>query len=186
MKSNCFSKEPSPKGAVLFSRETNIKTGSLGKSLGTFSKMAALFENSGNFQFKTGVEYKLDVWTDDNVKWTNISSNNNGEYLTEAKVLNRPRVYETGIKSGFIKLDFHNENLSKEIKIDPKKSINGDILFTLEDTTNRNHDIKSVEELEANGFPSVTVYAEDFAGLTRELKLFLRVNDKKLYLKTLD
>ena len=159
-----------------------LKNGSLGKSLGTFSKMAVLFENSGAFQFKTGVEYKLDVWTDDNVKWTNIGSENAGE----DNILERPKIYETGIKSGFIKLDLHDEKLNKEIKVDPKKSINGGILFTLEDSTNRNHDIKTVEELEANGFPSVTVYAEDFSGLTRELKLFLRVNDKKLNLKALD
>ncbi len=171
---------------IVNDNKSNIKNGSLGKSLGTFSKMAVLFENSGDFQFKTGVEYKLDVWTDDNVKWTNISTENNGVYQTEAKILDRPKVYETGVKSGFIKLDFHNENLNKEINIDPKKSINGDILFTLEDTTNRNHNIKSVEELEANGFPSVTVYAEDFSGLTRELKLFLRVNDRKLHLKALE
>ena len=167
---------------IITDNNFNIKNGSLGKSLGTFSKMTALFENSGNFVFKSGVEYKLDVWTDDNVKWTNISSENS----TEAKILDRARVYETGIKSGFIKLDFYNENLNKEIKIDPKKSINGDILFTLENATNRNHNIKTVEELEANGFPSVTVFAEDYSGLTRELRLFLRVNDKKLHLKTLD
>ncbi len=171
---------------IINDNKSNFKNGSLGKSLGTFSKMAVLFENSGNFQFKTGVEYKLDVWTDDNVKWTNISSEKNGEYLAETKILDRAKVYETGIKSGFIKLDFHNENLNKEINIDPKKSINGNILFTLEDTINHNHNIKTVEELEANGFPSVTVYAEDFSGLTRELKLFLRVNDRKLHLKTLD
>ena len=83
-------------------------------------------------------------------------------------------------------MDLHDEKLNKEIKVDPKKSINGGILFTLEDSINRNHDIKTVEELEANEFPSVTVYAEDFSGLTRELKLFLRVNDKKLNLKALD
>ncbi len=171
---------------ILNDNNSNIKNGSLGKSLGTFSKMAVLFENSGDFQFKTGVEYKLDVWTDDNVKWTNITSENNTEYAGETNLLERPIVYETGIKSGFIKLDFHNENLNKEVNIDPQKSINGGIIFTLEDTTNRNHDIKTVEELEANGFPSVTVYAEDYSGLTRELKLFLRVNDKKLHLKTLD
>ncbi|MBR4330006.1 MAG: hypothetical protein IKP71_09145, partial [Candidatus Riflebacteria bacterium] len=167
---------------IITDNNFNIKNGSLGKSLGTFSKMTALFENSRNFVFKSGVEYKLDVWTDDNVKWTNISSENS----TEAKILDRARVYETGIKSGFIKLDFYNENLNKEIKIDPKKSINGDILFTLENATNRNYNIKTVEELEANGFPSVTVFAEDYSGLTRELRLFLRVNDKNLHLKTLD
>ena len=171
---------------IINDNNSNLKNGSLGKSLGTFSKMAVLFENSGSFQFKTGVEYKLDVWTDDNVKWTNIGSENNTEYAGEANLLERPKVYETGIKSGFIKLDLHDENLNKEVNIDPKKSINGGILFTLEDTTNRNHDIKTVEELEANGFPSVSVYAEDFSGLTRELKLFLRVNDKKLNLKALD
>ena len=143
--------------------------------------MAVLFENSGDFLFKTGVEYKLDVWTDDNVKWTNISSGEDG-----AKLLDKAKVYETGIKSGFIKLDLHNENLNKEASIDPKKSINGDILFTLEDSTNLNHDIKTLEELEANGFPSVTVFAEDFSGMTRELKFFFRVNDKKLHLKILE
>ena len=149
--------------------------------LGTFSKMAVLFDNSGDFQFKTGVEYKLDVWTDDNVKWTNISSDG-----TKDDLLDTPKVYETGIKSGFIMLDFHDENLNKEINIDPKKGINGNILFTLEDSTNRGYNIKSVEELESSGFPSITVFAEDFSGLTRELKLFLRVNDRKLHLKALD
>ncbi len=160
---------------------TEFVKGSFGRSLGTFSKMVALFDNSGDFQFKTGIEYKLDVWTDDNVKWTNISSD-----ITKDNLLDNPNVYETGIKSGFITLDLHNANFNKKIEIDPKKSINGNILFTLEDTTIHNYDFKSAEELEANGFPSVTVYAEDYSGLTRELKLFLRVNDKKLHLKTLD
>ena len=166
---------------ILNDNKTNLEKGSLGKSLGTFSKMAVLFDNSGDFQFKKGVEYKLDVWTDDNVKWTNISSDG-----TKDNLLDTPKVYETGIKSGFIMLDFHNENLNKEVKIDPKKGINGDILFTLEDSTNRSHNLKSVQELESCGFPSITVFAEDFSGLTRELKLFLRVNDKKLNLKTFD
>ena len=65
-------------------------------------------------------------------------------------------------------LDFHDESLNKEIKIDPKNGINGNILFTLEDSTNRGYNIKSVEELENSGFPSITVFAEDFSGLTRE------------------
>ena len=102
------------------------------------------------------------------------------------KLLDKAQVYDTGIKSGFIKLNFYNDNLNQETSISPLKSINGNICFTLQNETNRNHDIKTVEDLEANGFPSITVFAEDFSGLTREVKLFFRVNDRKLNVKALD
>ena len=117
--------------------EYKAEKGELGKREGTFKKMVALIENSGVFRFKTGVEYKLDVWTDDNVKWTNIDEksgrekinyqavkNDNGRIkmsfgptakdsdgtsmFYEPDILEYAKVYHTGIKKGKINLRIPN------------------------------------------------------------------------------
>ena len=200
--------------------------GSFGKKRGTSANMVALFENTGSFRFKTGVEYKIDVWTDDNVKWTNIEYEEaldggpemhyekvkhtgiipvgnlpieaeTPKYLEnietqlmigKPKMLDNAKVYETGIKKGVIKLDIPNEseNMCEEQEIDIKKHINGDIYFTLKDETPKVYDLKTVEELEKNRFPSITVVAQDYSGLKRQLKLFFRVNDSNSDIKVLE
>ena len=66
------------------------------------------------------------------------------------------------------------------------KHINGDIYFTLKDPTPPEYNLKTVEQLEKKGFPSISVVAEDFAGLRRELRLFFRVNDRNLDVKVLE
>lgn len=175
----------------------------LGKRQGTLGNMAVMFENSGNFVFKAGVEYKLDVWTDDNVKWTNINAEDRdgtpriqrdnmnrivGVNLPE--ILERPKVYETGIKEGFIKLVIPDpedrENLNQECEIDVTKSINGGISFTLKDSTDRVYNAKSISELDTRYFPYIHVSAKDFAGFKREIRLYFRVNDKNLNIRALD
>jgi hypothetical protein len=203
-----------------------FKKGSFGKRRGTCSNMVALFENKGSFRFKTGVEYKLDVWTDDNVKWTNIEyeegfdggpemhyekvrntgiiphsgttfkSSDSANYgdlsvqlmIGKPKLLDKAKVFDTGIKKGIIKLNIPNEseNLNEEQNINISKHINGDIYFTLKDPTPPEYNLKTVEELEKKGFPSITVVAEDFAGLKRTLRLFFRVNDRNLDVKVLE
>jgi hypothetical protein len=210
-------------GGATFSADSKSKKykGSFGKKRGTCSDMVALFENTGSFRFKTGVEYKLDVWTDDNVKWTNIeypeSSDGGPEMHYEKvkntglrsakdpskpeanaptiqlmvgkpKLLDYARVFETGIKKGVIKLNIPNEseNLGEEQKIDIKKHINGDIYFTLKDGTPKVYDLKTVEELEKNHFPSICVAVEDYSGLKRQLRLFFRVNDRSSEIKVLE
>ena len=201
--------------------------GFFGKRRGTCSNMVAIFENKGTFKFRTGVEYKLDVWTDDNIKWSNIEypeGFNGGPEMNREKVKNtgiikssgkkpieadkpkyednidtqlmiaKPKlleyakVYDTGIKNGVIKLNIPNnsENLNEETNIDITKHINGDIYFTLKDSTPYQYDLKTVEELESKGFPSIIVTAEDFAGLKRELRLFFRVDDSNLDVKVLE
>ena len=45
---------------------------------------------------------------------------------------------------------------------------------------------KTVEELETNAFPSITVVAEDFSGLKRSLTLFFRVNDRNFDINVLE
>ena len=191
--------------------------GSFGKKRGTCSNMVALFENTGDFRFKTGVEYKLDVWTDDNVKWTNVEypesflggpeinkvhvkhsgiiGTGGGDVgphdqyeVGKAKLIATAKVYDTGIKKGTIKLRIPNgsENLDEEETIDIKKHINGGIYFTLKEGTPAMYNLKTAEELDSNGFPSITVTAEDFSGLKRNLTLFFRVNDRNQDVKVLE
>ena len=75
------------------SRITDNKVGCVGKRNGTFQKMVALFESGKHFRFKTDVKYRLDVWTDDNVKWVNYGHKDSAE------------VFHTGISTGSIVLD---------------------------------------------------------------------------------
>ena len=211
-------------GGATYNSDSKSKKfkGSFGKKRGTCSNMTALFENNSGFRFKTGVEYKLDVWTDDNVKWSNVEypesfsggpvmqreyvknsgirlginpsiEDPNAPHLQysvgKAKLIDNAKVFETGIKKGVIKLnipDESGENLSEEQKIDITKHINGGIYFTLKEGTPKKYNLKKVEELEANGFPSVTVVAEDYAGLKRTLTLYFRVNDRSLDINVLE
>lgn len=215
-------------GGATFKSGSNSQKfkGSFGKKRGTSSNMVALFENTGAFRFKTGVEYKIDVWTDDNVKWTNIEypegfdggpemhyekvkhtgiipvgnlpiEAETPKYLEnietqlmigKPKMLDTAKVYETGIKKGVIKLDIPNEseNMCEEEEIDIKKHINGGIYFTLKDETPKVYDLKTVEDLEKNGFPSISVVVKDYSGLDRRLKLFFRVNDSNSDVKVLE
>ena len=210
-------------GEVSFNSDSKSKKHrcSFGKKRGTCSNMTALFENTGSFRFYTGVEYKLDVWTDDNVKWTNIeypesftggpemhyeevrnpgvrmgnnpsspspNASNVQLMVGKPKLLEKAKVFETGIKKGFIKLNVpdENENLNEEKKIDISKHINGGIHFTLKKGTPEKYGLKTVEELETNAFPSITVVAEDYAGLKRTLTLYFRVNNRSLDINVLE
>lgn len=166
------------------------KIGEVGKRNGTFSKMVVLLENNNNsFRFKTGVEYKLDVWVDDNVKWTNVRRKKSvGDY----DVMQEAKVYHTGIELGEIRLDIphidksETEDNSESLTIDNTNNINGGILFKLDESTPFVYDFKTCKEIEKNKFPSITVKVEDFAGLARELKVFFRVNDKNVDIRTLE
>ncbi|MBQ2594762.1 MAG: hypothetical protein II567_15970, partial [Candidatus Riflebacteria bacterium] len=45
--------------------------------------------------------------------------------------------------------------------------------------------IGTIEDLERNKFPSITVEATDFAGNTRTMQLYFRVKDENAKIKTL-
>ncbi len=157
--------------------------GEIGKRNGTFKKMVAMFENSGSFVFQTGVEYKLDVWTDDNVKWSNMEKSDDPDF--PKFLVPNAKVYYTGIDNGIIRLDIPNtdegENLSEEKNIDVSHNVNGDISFTLRKDTPRIRNFEIEEDIEkTNQFPYIYVKVEDTSGLIRELKLYFRVGDKNI------
>ena len=176
------------------------KNDEYGKKLGTTASMTILFENSGSFVFKPDVEYQLDVWIDDNVKWTNINPANledpfiqhgaDGEIIgvNMPEVLEYAKVYATGIKEGVIRVNIpdERENRSQEVDIDVNKGINGGIVFTLKDTTDSKRVFNSLAEIDEMKFPSIEVFVKDFAGYTRFLKMYFRVGDRNLNIRTLD
>ena len=181
------------------------KKGSFGKRRGTLANMVALYENNSAFVFRTGVEYRLDVWTDDNTKWTNIEYEKdlNGqpaiqrvrdkktgqeEYSIKPTLLENAKVFDTGIKKGVIEVYVpgNSEFDHGLFDIDNKKHINGDLHFVLKDATVDKYNFEKVEELDENNFPYIAVKVEDFSGLTRELKLYLRVNDRNIDVKVLE
>lgn len=158
----------------------SLRNGSFGKRRGTLRNMVVLYENTGGFRFKKDVEYKVDVWTDDNVKWNNtrLDLDSRGEY--KVFLLDYPVVYPTGLSSGTIIANFPNEYEPHKVvrKIDINKSINGDISFTFKDKTASIYDFESIEAFDEFEFPYIEVIAQDYEGWERRLKLYFRVDDR--------
>ncbi|MBQ3644721.1 MAG: hypothetical protein II961_09005 [Candidatus Riflebacteria bacterium] len=175
-------------------RTNTIQTvGELGRRNGTFVNMIALFENNGDFVFKTDEEYKLDVWIDDNVKWTNVEKDKKGGNSALSSVSSTAKVFYTGITKGTVRIDIPKqkdeeelENLSEEKNIDITKAINGDIYFKLRRATPYKYDFKVPEDIEKERFPSISVYVEDTSELIRKIKLYFRVNDRNLEIRVLE
>ena len=172
------------------------KIGELGRRNGTFVDMVALFENNGDFIFRTGEEYQLDVWIDDNVKWTNIDREKNDKNpsgLGLESISTTARVYTTGVAKGIIKVDIpkfkdeeEKESLSVEKTVDINHAINGDIRFKLRKATPYVYDFKVPEDIEKEKFPSICVDIEDYAELRRRIKLYFRVNDRNIGVRILE
>ena len=175
---------------------TNViqKIGELGSRNGTFVDMVALFENNGDFIFRTDEEYKLDVWIDDNVKWTNVDyDKNSSNSLGIDSLSDTVRVFYTGVRKGTIRLDVpkrkeeeEEKNLSQEKNIEINRAINGDIYFKLRKATPYVYDFKVPEDIEKEKFPSICVDIEDYAELRRRIKLYFRVNDRNIGVRILE
>lgn len=172
------------------------KIGELGRRNGTFVDMVALFENNGDFIFRTDEEYKLDVWIDDNVKWTNIDKEKNDKNpsgLGLESISSTVRVFPTGVMKGTIRVDIpkqkdeeEKEDLSEEKTIEISHAINGDIHFKLRKATPYVYDFKVPEDIEKEKFPSICVDIEDYAELRRRIKLYFRVNDRNISTRILE
>ena len=170
--------------------------GELGRRNGTFVDMVALFENNGDFIFRTDEEYKLDVWIDDNVKWTNVdkeSNKKNPQGLGLETISDTAKVYSTGVAKGKIRIDIPKqkdeeevEDLSEEKTIDINHAINGDIRFKLRKATPYVYEFKVPEDIEKEKFPSICVDIEDQAELRRRIKLYFRVNDRNIGIRILE
>lgn len=93
----------------------------------------------------------------------------------------------SGIKRVSFKLDIPNQRpavVGKTYSVNPEKSIKDGINIVFREPT-KDIAINSVADLETHNFPSITVEAEDFAGLKRKIKLYFKVSDENANLRTL-
>ena len=163
-----------------------------GKRNGTWEEVVALVENldDSEIQIQEDVEYQISVWVDDSVKWANC-------YRNETNMDTSVKAIPTGIDECTVEVNIPNQvpvfhrdySFAKSaIYSGVDKSIKDDIRVVFREPTDANietKDITSESVLIDKKFPSITVEAKDYAGLTRKVKLYFRVKDENAKIKTL-
>ena len=162
----------------------------IGKRNGTWEECVALIGvGSPAIIIQEDVEYDLDVWVDDSVKWANART---GFGLREPD----PRTISipTGVVSGKVTIDIPNQYpavVKKEYPLNNygdsglRTNFNKVCKVVFREPTITGVPIASIQDLEKNKFPSIEVEATDYAGNTRKIKLFIVVTNEKAYIRTL-
>ncbi len=169
--------------------ENNIDL--IGKRNGTWAEVVALIGASPDtgIIIQEDVEYDLDIWVDDSVRWANTES----ERSSFDEDFNA-RCIPTGIKSGEVKIKIPNQSPSIDRSIplpkynySVKKNINQiDRIVFREPTKNVNLDqIKTESDLISLRLPSISVEAEDYAGNRRKIRLYFYVTDENANVRTI-
>jgi hypothetical protein len=158
-----------------FDIETFGKRNSYGR------RVVALLELPGNkAMIQEDVEYLIDVWTDDNIKWATIDS-------AGAKLDNIVSI-PTGINNGEIMVEVPNQHprASYRVPIDTQESVNGKLRVVFREPTPP--DVIGAEEGELinQRFPFIDVRATDYAGLERSMRLYLRVTNENPNIRVID
>ncbi|GAB4267072.1 MAG: hypothetical protein Kow0029_01310 [Candidatus Rifleibacteriota bacterium] len=137
-----------------------------GKRNGFGQEVAAVLEKP----LQEDVEYVISIWADDNVKWATAEA---------GKVLDNIIPIPTGITSGEFTLEIPNQ-LPVYVKkgcFDPTSAVSQEIRAVFREPTVPGGG-NSASFYENNRFPSISVSVTDFSGLTRKIKLFLRVSNE--------
>lgn len=164
--------------------ETTNNDGEAGMRNGTWKNCVAFIDStiSPNIRIQEDVEYKLEIWTDDSVKWSNVTSS----FPTTSPEDNRVIAIPTGIKSGEVTLNVPNQYppiVDKALSFNQNKSINEFKVVFREPTDKVT--INSEEDLINNKFPYVTIKACDHSGNERTIKLYFSVLDENTSIRTL-
>lgn len=156
--------------------DTNPLT--FGARNGMGGEVTALLELPGGSPIQEDVEYKIDVWADDNVKWATIDA---------GSVLEKIIPIPTGVVSGEILVEIPNQfpRATHRASFDKNKSVNGDLTVVFREPT-PNVPVKGENDLIAAKFPFIEVKATDFAGLTRKIRLYLRVSNENPEIRVLE
>jgi hypothetical protein len=134
----------------------------------------------GKAMIQEDVEYLIDVWTDDNIKWATIDSA--GAKLDSIVAI------PTGISNGEIQVEIPNQfpRASHRVPIDAQASVNGKMRVVFREPTPDNVGGASEDELLNNRFPFIDVRATDYAGLERSIRLYLRVTNENPNIRVID
>ena len=164
--------------------ETINTDGEAGARNGTWKNCVAFIDSTANpnIKIQEDVEYKLDIWTDDSVKWSNVTSS----FPTSSPEDNRVIPIPTGIKSGEVTLNIPNQYpaiVDKVLPFNTNKSINEFKVVFREPTAQVT--ISSEDDLIANKFPYVTIKVYDYAENERTIKLYFSVLNENADIRTL-
>ncbi|EKD82006.1 MAG: hypothetical protein ACD_39C01524G0002 [uncultured bacterium] len=153
---------------------------SFGKRNSFGKRVVAVLElpaNKGMVQ--EDVEYLIDVWTDDNIKWATIDSS--GQKLDNIIAI------PTGVQSGELIVEIPNQlpRASYRVPLDNQESVNGKLRVVFREPT---PDISGADENELinKKFPFIEVKATDYAGLERSIRLYLRITNENPNIRVLD
>lgn len=144
-------------------------------------RVVALLELSDNkAMIQEDVEYLIDVWADDNIKWATIDSA--GQRLTN--VVSIP----TGIAHGEMSVEIPNQypRASYHVPFNDQESVNGKLRVVFREPTLPDAAGNSEADLLNQKFPYIDVKAVDYAGLERSIRLFLRVTNENPNIRVLD
>lgn len=138
-----------------------------------------LMDETFSVRIQEDVEYTIDVWMDDNVKWANTSR--------DGAVLDQALKLPTGIVDAKMRVCIPNQYpiYDRTVNCDTNQAINGDLKVVFREPT-PNVKITSEADLVDNKFPYIEMTAEDHSGLKRTIRLYLKINDESASIRTLD
>lgn len=124
------------------------------------------------------VEYLIDVWADDNVKWATIDSG--------GAVLDNIIAVPTGIVAGRMVVDIPNQHppARHEVVFDTNEAVNGKLRVVFREPTPNVG--SSLTDMTNGKFPSIDVRVTDYAGLERHIKLYLRITNENPNIRIID
>ncbi len=164
--------------------ETINSDGEAGMRNGTWKNCVAFIDSTvnPNIRIQEDVEYKLEIWTDDSVKWSNIPST----FPTLNPEDNRVIAVPTGIKTGEVVLNIPNQYPpvdNKVLSFNQSKSINEYQVVFREPTAKVT--INGEDDLINNKFPYITIKVRDHADNERTIKLYFSVLNENADIRTL-
>ena len=160
--------------------------GGIGIRNGTWERIVAFVgpQTNSPIVLQEDVEYSIDFWFDDNVKWGNVYS------LSDVNPIDNTEAYPTGVKSGEVTVNIPNQLppvVNSRRSFDAaRSSVATGLKLVFREPTKNDIEITSIEDLENNKFPSIEAKIEDYSGNTRTIKLYFRVLDEKAAIRTLE
>jgi hypothetical protein len=142
-------------------------TETFGKRNGVCGEVRALLE----MPLQEDVEYLVSIWADDNVKWATVDES--GEVMENILAI------PTGIKQGEAIIEIPNQvpKMTHKIPLDPAAATTPEFKVVFREPTPPGG--KDEESFYLNKkFPFIEVTAADFAGLTRKIRLYLRISNE--------
>ncbi len=144
-------------------------------------RVVALLElPGGRAMIQEDVEYLIDVWSDDNIKWATIDSS--GQKLDNIVAI------PTGVQSGEIIVEVPNQlpRVTHRVPLDSQQSINGRLRIVFREPTPMDAGGSDENELISRRFPFIDVRATDYAGLERSIRLYLRITNENPNIRVID